>query len=76
MQAGNIGPVLATEIAKEAGVSPAVAKMALAAATIGDFAVPGVPVGSALVGVLASIKDPLAATRVARAVIKRLAMLY
>lgn len=70
MKAGNIGPTLAAEVVKEAGCSPSVAKLALAAATIGDFTVPGVPVGSALVGILASIKDPLAASRVARSVIK------
>jgi len=76
IKAGNLGPTLATEIAKEAGVSPTVAKMALTAATIGDFTVPGLPVGSVAVSLLASAKSPAAMSRVARKIVHELMRLY
>jgi SPP1 gp7 family putative phage head morphogenesis protein len=76
IKASNLGPTLAAEVAKEAGVSPGIAKIAMLAATIGDFTVPGLPVGSAAVTALASIKSPMATTRVARRIILELMRLY
>lgn len=72
MKAANAGPTLAEEVAKEAGASPGLAKLAMVAATIGDFSVPGVPVGSAVIIALSSLKSPGASYRVARTLIGRL----
>lgn len=72
LKASNAAPVFAAEVAKEAGASPAVARTALIAATIGDFSIPGVPVGSAVVLALASVKSPGASYRVARNAIQSL----
>jgi len=72
MKAANAGPTLAEEVAKEAGASPGLAKLAMVAATIGDFSVPGVPVGSAVIIALSSVKSPGVTYRVARGIIGRL----
>lgn len=71
-QISNLGPELASETARQAGVSERVAKAALVVATLGDFALPGIPAGSAAVTLLAGAKNPKAVIRAAKAIIKRM----
>lgn len=72
VKASNAGPTFASMVVEETGASSGVAKMAMAAATVGDFAVPGVPVGSMVVTGLATVKSPTASVRVAKRIIDRL----
>lgn len=72
LTAANAMPTFARTVAVEAGASPRVAKMAYIAATIGDFALPGIPAGSAAVIALSSAKKPRASYDAARSVIRQL----
>jgi len=66
LNAVNAAPAFASAVAKEAGASPSVARMAYAAATVMDWTTPGVPAGSTAVIALSSLKNPKAAYNVAR----------
>jgi hypothetical protein len=52
---GNTWPMVTEAVVRETGVSPKVARAAMVIATVGDFAIPGVPVASASITALASV---------------------
>ena len=68
----NAMPAFASEVAKAAGASPGVAKLAYGAATIGDWALPGIPAGSVAVIALSTIKNPKAPFKAAKAIIAKM----
>lgn len=68
----NAGPAFTAEVAREAGVSENVARAAFIAALIGDYAVPGVPAGSAAITTLLALRDRGAVTRTMRNVFNRI----
>jgi len=63
---GNAWPNAAKAVVAETGAPPYVAKAALIASTIGDFAIPMVPIGSVTTIVLASLAKPKAPVRAAK----------
>jgi len=66
LKLSNAMPEFARMVAEEAGAPPKVARLAYIAATLGDFAVPGAPVGSAAVVLAASFKRPTASIAAAK----------
>ena len=67
----NAWPTVAQAVVKETGVSPRVAKAAYVVSMAGDYAVPGLPVGSAAVIVAATIKNPVAPIRAVKKAIQQ-----
>lgn len=58
LQLSNAVPTATSLLVREAGYSEPVQKVALAIATIGDWSVPGLPVGSALITALTLASSP------------------
>jgi len=67
----NAWPEVAQSVLAETGASPKVAKAAYIVSLTGDYAVPGLPVGSAAVIIAATIKNPVAPFRAARKAVGR-----
>ena len=70
-KAVNAWPEVAQSVVSETGASPKVAKAAYLVSMMGDYVVPGLPVGSAGVIIAATIKNPVAPIRAARKAIDR-----